>query len=515
MLRQLAPRVAPVVARGISRSFTNAPQANHQRPSGYLKPILNSLVSRITDALSPYLPKEHRLSAEVSAEQLHEISRLRAASAQQEAALQAEITRLETAIAAALQEKNAAQASNAEIASSMQAQSTEHQKRLAAIRTGLVAAQSEARAFAEESTRTAAQEAALQGRIVELEQSIATAQQERSAELKAMQVELAASQEVEKAASEQGVFTAAQETVFQSDISQMEESIEVLLREKDVTYQAELAAMQEALKAAQAAQANLAEKHPDLPAAQLVYDFHYKRVYAASVRDLVALPVWERQRAYREERAKAIAAAFTRGQVPCGPPVRLPGSIVLFENPAGRLAIVDGQHRVGAMRQMAEDGLMSRDAPTVLVEVVPVTSDDEASTLFREINSAEPVREIDMPGSAPAEEARSIIDAAIEHLARQHAEMFKPSAKCRPPHINVDVLRDDLYSEGVIKRHGITNAAGMLAFLEARNTSLANQKKWAGHGANSKAVAKAKKHDFWLGLDKNWLREASVDGIST
>ena len=206
----------------------------------------------------------------------------------------------------------------------------------------------------------------------------------------------------------------------------------------------------------------------------------------------------------------------------------LPGVVTLYELPGGAAdsdtarfrAILDGQHRVGALRLLsrgsaavATDG----NAPPspwerVLVEVYPLQSERSAEALFTEINSAQPVMLVDLPpsaGGAPAADKSALegaaaalagawrgvgacscgacADAARMHAARFPA-MFKPSAACKAPHCNIDTLRDKLFQVrcvhsacqqrittdaaaaqlDVMAAHGLTSAAELQAWCVAR-----------------------------------------------
>lgn len=57
-----------------------------------------------------------------------------------------------------------------------------------------------------------------------------------------------------------------------------------------------------------------------------IVDLGYKAVYSTSVKNLKTIPVWERQRAYRHERAKAMAADKIKRK-----DIGLPGIIALHE----------------------------------------------------------------------------------------------------------------------------------------------------------------------------------------
>lgn len=136
--------------------------------------------------------------------------------------------------------------------------------------------------------------------------------------------------------------------------------------------------------------------------------------------------------------------------------------------------------------------------------------------LFTEINRAEPVTLVDLPdgGASPADNA--VLTGAAEEMRRRYPEMFKPSHGCRPPHLNVDVLRNEMHKADLLRRHVISTEEELLAWLEKRNEALAarDDDAWASGGggrarsssALSKALAKARAQSFFLGLDYEWLR---------
>ncbi len=179
----------------------------------------------------------------------------------------------------------------------------------------------------------------------------------------------------------------------------------------------------------------------------------------------------------------------------------LPGVVTLYELPGGApsasstaaaagaappdsarfRAILDGQHRVGALRLLSRGAAApamsaSADAASspwerVLVEVYPLASEAAAASLFTEINSAQPVLLVDLPtaaGGAPAADkgalegaagalAGALRSAALRCFrvrvltcvcvcaAARFPAMFKPSVACKAPHCNIDSLRDKLF----------------------------------------------------------------------
>jgi hypothetical protein len=127
---------------------------------------------------------------------------------------------------------------------------------------------------------------------------------------------------------------------------------------------------------------------------KLLADLHFKRVYVTSVGKLSQAPVWEKQRILRAERINKIVNSKVKD-----PSGRLfPGAITMFEDVVtGQMGIVDGQHRAGALLQLAAKGYLNVNDYAVSVHVFPTKGDADISSLFREINSAEPVLLIDMP----------------------------------------------------------------------------------------------------------------------
>lgn len=254
---------------------------------------------------------------------------------------------------------------------------------------------------------------------------------------------------------------------------------------------------------------------------QLLYDFGYKRVYATRatvLADPATISTWHQQRAFRPERAEAIARAKSRDAS-----LGLPGVVTLYELPGGRFrAIVDGQHRVGALRRLllpeaGQEGPWSR----VLVEVYSLPDEAHAERLFTEINSAQPVLPLDLPPSAggAAVPHKAVLDAAVAALAAQYPAMFKASHSCKPPHLNVDALRDRLFQLDILAAHDLTTPDALLAWLASRNAALAGltpeawdlrrpaRKSAASDATFAKALAKAREHGFFLGVDSRWLEE--------
>lgn len=260
--------------------------------------------------------------------------------------------------------------------------------------------------------------------------------------------------------------------------------------------------------------------HPILgPALQ---DLGYKRLHLVSAEKLATIPVWKKQRIYRHERAKAMAADKLKTLH-----LGLPGVICLHEEENGKLSILDGQHRVGMMKILQEKQQEQKqkqqtssevttvsdyiDLDHILIEVYPQTpqirSTDHAQDIFMEINKAEPIKLVDMPGVAPAKD-RNLISQAVNRLEDKYPVMFSPSQRCRAPNVNVDNLRDNLFAANVIKRHNLKTATQLLDWMLAQNELFAakyEKDKTAQSNYSPKAWSKASANKFYLGLESSWL----------
>jgi len=166
------------------------------------------------------------------------------------------------------------------------------------------------------------------------------------------------------------------------------------------------------------------------------------------------------------------------------------------------------------MKLLAEKGA-DVELEKILVEVhtfredaVPGGKDEErfAKDLFVEINKAEPVKLVDMPGVAK-ESDRNVLTMAADKLKEKYPDMFSTSQNCRKPNLNIDNLRDQLFASDAIKKHSLTTSNKLFNWMMERNEELAakyrDQK--SVDGVTNVALKKAQKFDFYLGLEPNWL----------
>jgi len=261
----------------------------------------------------------------------------------------------------------------------------------------------------------------------------------------------------------------------------------------------------------------------------MVADLGYKRVYISSVEKLRGLTVWEKNRAFKPHRAAAIGkdkiSSGWRKQVLPGvitcfefvePQLAIDAEIVTPEPVEGRsnetrLGILDGQHRRGALMFMADRHAWPENLCNVLVEVFPIATETAAKELFTEINKMEPVKLVDLPGVGEAD-VKLALSYAADALERKFPDMFKLSARCRPPHVHADTLRDELFQCDILSRFELRTGDDLLAYLLSVNEKMSKRSndEWRAvfRGKQSeldRSLAKARQHGFFLGVDKAWM----------
>mmetsp|Transcript_30875 Transcript_30875/g.46873 ORF Transcript_30875/g.46873 Transcript_30875/m.46873 type:complete len:373 (+) Transcript_30875:141-1259(+) len=235
----------------------------------------------------------------------------------------------------------------------------------------------------------------------------------------------------------------------------------------------------------------------------VVVDLGYKKIYQVSAKTLTAIPVWQKQRLYRHDRAKVILKDKLKTTH-----LGLPGIIVLHEDKDGKLSILDGQHRVGALALLWKKDPTAFDLENILVEVYSSCEKDISEEVFCEINKSEPIKLVDMPGVTSAKERQILTDSAAK-LQDLYPDMFKPSQQCRAPHLNIDNLRDSLHAAEILKKHSIKSTKGLVEWITEQNEALKekynNNDEEMLRKVKPNALQKAKKYDFYLGLDSSWL----------
>lgn len=167
------------------------------------------------------------------------------------------------------------------------------------------------------------------------------------------------------------------------------------------------------------------------------------------------------------------------------------------------------------MTLLAEKSLEGIDLNRILVEVYPqnaeetsTSKENHATEIFVEINKAEPIKLIDMPGIVRKADRHIITDGATRVQAR-FQDMFSVNQRCRAPHLNIDNLRDALFAADVIGRHQLKSPAAMEEWMMKQNELLAEKYHKNVDDVQDKvpksALTKAKKYDFYLGLESSWF----------
>ena len=261
------------------------------------------------------------------------------------------------------------------------------------------------------------------------------------------------------------------------------------------------------------------ETHPAF--GTLLIDFGHKRLYLASARTFVAsVPIWSKQRPCNDGRVVEICKAKRHspefiGSISCFQIEGQSQPSISCPQPCG---IFDGQHRAKAISLMlksedftVEDSSMESDDEArglyedfnVLVEVWNVRSESDVKSLYLEVNKSESVKEIDMP-DAIAPIRKTAIDNTVALLNRRFPMMFKPSERCRPPHVHRDTLRNVLFQHP--STESVVNEDDLLKRILKVNEILGKTSKKFWSSRVHKALEKACLHEFWLGLnDYAWL----------
>ncbi len=103
--------------------------------------------------------------------------------------------------------------------------------------------------------------------------------------------------------------------------------------------------------------------------------------------------MWERQRILRPGRAieiaESIIASRSNSKTPVGGP-RLPGVITFYRHKAGggnevATGILDGQHRIGALMILSENGAWDASNHNIMCDVFDTDGENDIAALFRDM----------------------------------------------------------------------------------------------------------------------------------
>jgi len=99
---------------------------------------------------------------------------------------------------------------------------------------------------------------------------------------------------------------------------------------------------------------------------------------------------------------------------------------------------------------------------------------------------------------------QKLLNTTVSNLAKKNPAMFSNSSRCRPPHLNVDNLRDLLFTSGCLKKHEIKGKVALTKWLEAKNKEVKKRSEMGEFGDGA-GVRKARANNFYLGLDSRWV----------
>ena len=115
---------------------------------------------------------------------------------------------------------------------------------------------------------------------------------------------------------------------------------------------------------------------------------------------------------------------------------------------------------------------------------------------------------------------KDILDRTVDSLTSDYKEMFRPSLKCKPPHLHEAIFRDELFQSGVVERRRIKSHTDLEAIIQSANSMYAKRsmEEWENILIGSRmfkskgkaltgAVNKAANNNFYLGLDNSWMHD--------
>lgn len=118
------------------------------------------------------------------------------------------------------------------------------------------------------------------------------------------------------------------------------------------------------------------------------------------------------------------------------------------------------------------------------------------------------------------EQEKELITVSVEALRADFPDMFKPTSRCKIPHLNIDVLRDDLYSANVLRVRTFASPDDFQQQLRRINNSLKEKFQQLQNESDVEsqtfsksfvsALSKAQKFDFYLGMEKDWIYDKSL-----
>lgn len=221
---------------------------------------------------------------------------------------------------------------------------------------------------------------------------------------------------------------------------------------------------------------------------------------------------------FETEGEDSVAALFSA--INAAEPVRLidlPDSSIFGEEDEAENDVQNAPRSEGETPSTTNQ-LATDPAPVAVAAVSSTPSSDESTnpptkkTGSREEKSAAP--------SMTAEQEKELITVTVEALRAEYPDMFKPTSRCKIPHLNIDVLRDDLYNANVLRVRSFASPDDLQKQLRLINASLKEKFRQLQSESDVEsqtfsksfvtALNKAQKFDFYLGMEKDWIYDKSL-----
>lgn len=209
---------------------------------------------------------------------------------------------------------------------------------------------------------------------------------------------------------------------------------------------------------------------------------HHHHARTLPLRDVLSLPITSPpiQRAIDEGRVDAIVGAHLDRVRRGLPPVFL-GALQVVPHGGGAYALLDGQHRLAAMRRLAaaaeaeEEEVLATlvlDAP-VHLEIIPLDrlgmTQMEA---FQTINKGVPVPEYVVRGAMDRERRDALDDFKRRFAASEFAGFLSPARAPRRPNINLEQFVDRVAREAVLVDACAGTGDALMAYVRWANARL-------------------------------------------
>lgn len=187
----------------------------------------------------------------------------------------------------------------------------------------------------------------------------------------------------------------------------------------------------------------------------VIYENDKVKYLMAPVRKIIHLTNWAEQRKLNKDHITNLVNNLKKGD-------DIIGSFKVIVDKKKRYRLVDGQHRIKALKTiMKSDGKYNYDALIELRKVKDIDS-EEASNLFKNSNNVLNVEYKDMPNLM----AMKIIDRLVKDFPKMIKEP-KEGKSCNKPYINKKNLYEDL--KGILEGSDIKEDRFYNNLIEVNN----------------------------------------------